>query len=218
MSDDPEDVTQSRSEPVTQAPSDDAKRKAARDRQARRRQRTADPSRTVVGGRPVAERPAKGNPLGINWGNKVGETLGVDETRRQLYHAHVAVARMVRSQADLGDLEEEFDAAAEAYADVANHILPPMRYLPRIIAPLVLVGALIAIWAVIVAETPWVQRLRSWWSNREQAAAAPEQPPSPVNGGLVPPSVVHDQAPEQANGHVDAELPPVPNLGRMRIR
>lgn len=218
MEDEPEvgaPTEQKPEKPVTPAAK---KRVAARTRQQQHRARVADPERSSVGGRPAPERPAKGNPFGFDWHAKFGEPLGVAETRRQLLYALIAVARIMRSKADVKeDLAEELDAAADAYADVANHLFEPLRMLPRIVAPLVLIGALIAIGAAIVAETPWMRDLRERWGRRAPGDR-PVSPPAsqPAESGPWSPPV-NPMEPADQDGDV-VDLPPVPRVGRMRIR
>jgi hypothetical protein len=201
--------------------SDEERRAAAATRKQKQREREKEPG-TGVGGR--GGRSPLGNRFRFDLGPlaKAGESLGAQEAEEQLYHAHVAVAKVMRSKVDMAELKEEFEVAGESYATVANHIWTPLRVMIRLIAPLVLAGALIAIWAAILAETPWVQRLGAWWANRDQEEApppAPEQPqqarPHVVQEPTIQPP--HSPAPEGPTVEQPPH-PPVPNVRAMRQR
>jgi hypothetical protein len=80
--------------------------------------------------------------------------MGTGEARRTLYRATVGVSRVIGSQADWH--EDEFDEAGDAFADIANHFWP-LRLFLRILAPLILFGALVIIGRKMLSETPWWQ-------------------------------------------------------------
>lgn len=209
---------------VTPEAKAERKRTQTRARVAKHRAQEANPSSSTVGARPGRmPGPTKANPFAFGPGEGLGDPLGAPETKRNLVHAHLALARIMRSRINLDELDDEFDAAATSYSDIANHLLPWLRILPRLIAPLVLIGALMAIWGAMLVQTPWLQ---DWWARRQaerqarelaaqQDAGAPASPaPSSHNGvasaGPLPssPPVVVTPAPA-APDH-----PPVPVLTR----
>jgi len=156
----------------------------------KREQRKATSSKTSssVGGRGGGES-SKGNPMRPDQPfAKAGEPISEREATDQLKYAHVGIAKILRSEADLDELDEEFEVAGKNYAYVANHLWTPLRVIIRFVAPLVLLGALVAIWAVMIAETPWMHGIRGWWRRRgeegeeaaEQAAAPPAARPTIV--------------------------------------
>jgi len=157
---------------------------AVRKREAR--SASKKPSSTSVGGRGGGEG-TKGNPVRPDSPfAHAGEPLGEREATDQLKYAHVGVAKIMRSTIDLDELDDEFEVAGKNYAYVANHLWTPLRLIIRFVAPLVLLGALVAIWAAIISETPWVHGIQRWWQRRGEeaeqaraAAAAPEQPAPP---------------------------------------
>jgi hypothetical protein len=177
---------------------------AIRKREAR--QASKKTSATSVSGRGGGEG-TKGNPVRPDSPfAHAGEPLGEREATDQLKYAHVGLAKIMRSEVDLDELDEEFEVAGKNYAYVANHLWTPLRLIVRFVAPLVLLGALVAIWAAILSETPWVHGIRGWWQRRGEeeeqvraAAAAP--PPAPDTGR---PQVV-----EYANGEQQS-APPIP--------
>jgi len=170
---------------------------AVRKREAR--SASKKPSSSSVGGRGGGEG-SKGNPVRPDSPfAHAGEPLGEREATDQLKYAHVGVAKIMRSSIDLDELDEEFEVAGKNYAYVANHLWTPLRLIIRFVAPLVLLGALVAIWAAIISETPWMHGIQRWWQRRGEeeeqaraAAAAPEQPAPPR------PHVVGEQPAEAA--------------------
>ena len=176
--------------------------------------------------------------MGFGSQARLTDPISAAEAERNIKHFHLALARIVRSRVNIsgGELDEEFKQAGTAYSDVANHMLPWLRLGPRLVAPIVLVGALIAIWGAIIVQTQdaMVSRRHAriywdgnyWWerrrAEREQAelerraaaeatAAAPPPPPvvvaSPSSQAPAGPSVV----PSEPGGE---EPPPVPVLAR----
>lgn len=210
------------------------KRAQTRARVQKHREEQRNPSASTVGSRP-GRMPGstKANPFAFGPGEGLGDPLGVPETKRNLVHAHLALARIFRSRIDLGELDDEFDSAAAAYSDIANHLLPWLRILPRIIAPLVLIGALTTIWAAMLLRTPWLQE---WWARRQAERQAREQlarqeaaaaqgaaaqaspPPAPAGSGPMAagPVVVWSTSDPSAPGTVAevVEHPPIPVLSR----
>ncbi len=165
----------------------------------RKREARAGASRktsSTVAGRGGAES-TKGNPLRPSDPfAKAGEPLGEREATDQLFYAHVGLAKVLRSDIDLHELDEEFEVAGKNYAYVANHLWTPLRVVIRFVAPLVLFAALVMIWGAIIVQTPWIHSLRNWWSRRgderaDQAPPAPPQapaePPPPARPTVVPP-------------------------------
>lgn len=213
--------------PTSPPAADEARRAAERDKKRRQRGTRADPSSSTVSGRPGRTPGANaGNPLRFSPAEGLGDPLTPAEATRNIKAAHLALIKIVRSRVRVDDLDEEFTTAGQSYSDVANHMLPWLRILPRLIAPLILVGALLAIWAAILLETPWLQawreRRRGERQQRElerqmEAAAAaegsspspPSPPPSPASRPPAAPTIVRDQVAEQPVEH-----PPVPELGR----
>jgi len=195
--------------------------RSAAERKRDQRQRQRDPEASTVGGQ--RSKRSRGNPLKIDLGGlaKAGEPVSADEARRELKHAHVALAKSLRSKVDLDQLEEEFETAGEAFATTANHLVPALRLLPRLIAPLVLVGCLIVIWGAILVETPWLERVKAWRERRaaERAAAqaaqqgADQAEAANLGAWTGPPQ---PQPPAPGNGGDDH--PPVPDVRRMRQR
>lgn len=204
---------------------DDRRRRQTRERVQRHRAAKADATTTTVGGRPgklpPTPAPTKANPLAFGPGEGLGDPLGVPETKRHLMHAHSALAKIVRSRVDVRQLDDEFQTAAEAYSDIANHLVPWLRILPRVIAPLVLIGALLAIWGAMIVQTPWLQ---AWWERRQaereaqraaarhEAAAAGVEPPPQPSPSPWPPVAVVTGSP--AGDEQPASHPPVPVLTR----
>jgi hypothetical protein len=90
--------------------------------------------------------------------------MGTGEARRTLYRATVGVSRVIGSQADWH--EDEFDEAADAFTDIANHFWP-LRLFLRILAPLILLGALVIIGRKLLSETPWWQERQARRRARE---------------------------------------------------
>lgn len=208
------------------------KRAQTRERVARHRAAAKDPTSTKVGQRPgQMPTPPKGNPLAFSTVEGLGDRLSTEETKRNLVHAHLALARIVRSRVNLDDLDDEFESAASSYADIANHLIPWLRILPRLIAPLVLIGALLAIWGAMILQTPWVQE---WWERRraerlareeaariDAAAAATSSaavPPAPATTAQAwaNPTIVMPTPAHEADDQV--EHPPVPTLQRGGLR
>lgn len=174
---------------------------------------------------PKSDAPAKPAPVRVG---RVGEPMGVGEARRALHHGHVAAARVLRSKADLH--EADFDEMGDAFADIANHMFPALRLALRGIAPLILLGALIAVWARILGETPWLEQ--AWAARKERKArrdaeraaadAEParvgQQPAVPIGRPNPPSAPGAATATEQAQG-VAETLPPVPHrpLSSLRV-
>jgi hypothetical protein len=201
---------------------DAERRRREREKKARQRAQAKDPTSTTVPSRPGRPPgPPKGNPFGFGRAANVGDPIGKEEATRNLKAAHLALAKIVRSRIDVDGLDDEFRTAGEAYSDVANHILPWLRLFPRLVSPLILVGALIAIWGAIIVETPWV---RAWWERRraerearrlEQEAAAAAGPPPARPAPVVPvpgSAVAAPMTPPATEPPV--EHPPIPNLNR----
>ena len=205
---------------ATETP-DERKRRLTKDRVQRHRAAQKEPTSTVVGNRPgKMPGPTKANPFAFGPGEGLGDPLGVPETKRNLVHAHRALAKIMRSRVNVDELDDEFETAASAYSDIANHLLPWLRILPRVIAPLVLVGALLAIWGAMLIQTPWLQR---WWERRqaerqarEEAArvdaAAAAQPPAPAPAAPSYSAPVVMPMPPSVDEPV--EHPPIPVLTR----
>lgn len=200
----------------------DRKRAQTRARVAKHRAEKAAPTSTTVGARPGRmPGPTRANPFAFGPGEGLGDPLGVPETKRNLVHAHLALARIVRSRVDLDELDEEFESASTAYADIANHLVPWLRILPRVIAPLVLVGALLAIWGAMLVQTPWLQ---AWWERRRAERLAREEAARTdgVNAAAPAPAGPAPAAPPFGAGPVvmpaadeqPVEHPPVPHLVR----
>jgi len=211
---------------VVPGTSDEARRARERDKKRVQRARQRDPAASTIDVRPGRQPgPPAGNPMGFGSQARLTDPISAAEAERNIKHFHLALARIVRSRVNIsgGELDEEFKQAGTAYSDVANHMLPWLRLGPRLVAPIVLVGALIAIWGAIIVQTPWVQ---AWWERRraereqaelerraaaEASAAAPPPPPvvvaSPSSQAPAGPSVV----PSEPGGE---EPPPVPVLAR----
>jgi len=148
---------------------------AVRKREARAASKKT--SSTSVGGRGGGES-SKGNPLRADDPfAKAGEPLGEREATDQLFYAHVGLAKVLRSDIDLHQLDEEFEVAGKNYAYVANHLWTPLRVIIRFVAPLVLFAALVMIWGAILAETTWIHGIRNWWSRRGEENVEPTAPP-----------------------------------------
>jgi hypothetical protein len=141
---------------------------AVRKREAR--QKSSSRTSTAASGRGGAEpSTSKGNPLPPSSpGAKMGEPLSPKEATDQLFYAHVGIAKVIQSEIDLHDLDEEFRVAGENYAYVANHMWTPLRVVIRFVAPIVLLAALLMIWGAMLAATPWMARVRDWWSRRRE--------------------------------------------------
>src|SRR5712691_8650009 len=104
---------------------------------------------TTIGGRGGGES-SKGNPMRPDDPfAKAGEPLGEREATDQLKYAHIGIAKVLRSELDLDELDEEFEIAGKNYAYVANHLWTPLRVVIRFVAPLVLFAALVMIWGAI---------------------------------------------------------------------
>jgi hypothetical protein len=120
----------------------------------------------------------------------MGQVLSPGEARRSLFHGHVGAARVLRSQVDLQ--ESDFDEMGDAFADVSRWV-PKLRLVLRFFAPLILIGALIAVWANILGHTPWVLRWRARRAERRAARAqargqaAPAPMPAPSSAGASAP-------------------------------
>jgi len=163
---------------------------------------------------------SKGNPLRPDDPlAKAGEPLGEREATDQLKYAHVGIAKILRSEIDLDELDEEFEVAGKNYAYTANHVWTPLRIIIRFVAPLVLLGALVAIWAAIISETPWVHGIRRWWTRRgeeeqeqEQVAAAEPQTPPPAAAPPARPTVV--KSTEQQEPQAPPRIPRRPAVVR----
>jgi len=171
------------------------------------RQASKKTSSSSVGGRGGAES-SKGNPLRPDDPfAKAGEPLGEREATDQLFYAHVGLAKVLRSDIDLHELDEEFEVAGKNYAYVANHLWTPLRVVIRFVAPLVLFAALVMIWGAIIAETSWIHGIRNWWSRRgeEQGEQTPP-PPAPATANQAQPRPADvQQEPEQPR-----PSPPIP--------
>ncbi len=143
---------------------------AVRKRESRKASKKT--SSSSIGGRGGGES-TKGNPLRPDDPfAKAGEPLGEREATDQLKYAHVGIAKILRSEIDLDELDEEFEVAGKNYAYTANHLWTPLRVIIRFVAPLVLLGALVAIWIAIIQETPWIHGIRNWWTRRGEEEAA----------------------------------------------
>lgn len=203
---------------TTQVTADERRREQERVRKARQRERERAEAGSVgnkAGGQvppvPPKEKPAP-NPfsrLRQKFATKVGDPVGPTEARRQLWHIHVGLAKIIRSHAVL--VENDFEEAGNAFEEVANRWVPWLRIILRIGAPLILLGALWTIWAHILAETPWLQ---DWWAQRRAPRVVPEPdrpPPTKDPFGGEP------SEPANSNGAEDAH-PPSPNMYRLRGR
>jgi len=200
---------------------DEKRREGDRLRKQKQRERERDQDTAHIDNKPGGQpQPPKDKPsrnpfagLRNSWAKKIGEPVGPTEARRQLWHIHVGVARIIRSKAKLE--EQEFEEAGNAFEEVSNHWLPWLRIVLRLGAPLILLGALWGIWAHILSETEWLQ---SWLERRRgQVVEADFQPvvaKSPMGGGGVtpePPDLNQDQAAEVVH-------PPMINMNRLRGR
>ena len=176
----------------------------------RMRQKRAEKKQegAFVGERGGGKPATKGNPMRPSDWSMMGEPLSPHEAERQLYWAHVGIAKALRSEADLSSMKEEFEVAGENYSFVANKMFPALRVMIRFVAPVVLVAVLFSIWVAIIGATPWWSRVGQWWANRgergQQPAAEPVQ--------TAPFEVVQQQSPP--NGEAQAS-PPIPRRPAM---
>jgi hypothetical protein len=127
------------------------------------------PARTASApvGSTIPPREAGPRPAGREAG-KLLEPLSGAEARRGVAGFHRGAAKLIGSKVDFQDAD--FDQAGDALKDVADRI-PAIRLVLRIVAPVILVGALVEIWRRILAETPWWQRLREGVSDRQRRQA-----------------------------------------------
>jgi hypothetical protein len=205
---------------ATEAVTADEKRRT-RDRQRKQlqRERGRDQDASHVENRPGGQPEGKpnANPFqGVrsrfgSWAKKLAEPIGVTEARRQLWHIHVGAARVLRSEAELG--EDDFEEAAVAFEEMANQWpgFEVLRLVLRLAAPLILIGALWMVWAHILRETPWLQ---AWLDRRRRPHVVEDQPePAPSRdpvGGAPPPDGQPAVEPD--------EHPPLINMARLRGR
>ena len=188
--------------PLSESP--EAKRK--REARATRKATTS----SDVGGRGGSEPRTKGNPIPPGPHAVMGEPLSASEAKEQLLYAHIGIAKVIRSEVDFDELDEEFTVAGKNYAHVANHIWPPLRVVIRFVAPVVLVAVLLVIWGHMIAATPWVGNIRDWWQRRR---ADEEQPVRPHVVQDASPS--HSPAPPPAAPEVPSPpIPPRPRITR----
>jgi hypothetical protein len=176
----------------------------------KREQRKAASTKTSssVGGRGGGES-SKGNPIRPDQPfAKAGEPIGEREATDQLKYAHVGIAKILRSEVDLDELDDEFEVAGKNYAYVANHLWTPLRVIIRFVAPLVLLGALVVIWAAMIAETPWMHGVRGWWQRRGEEAEQPAEPAAPP----ARPTVVSESPAEEQR----QTPPPIPRRAVVR--
>jgi hypothetical protein len=188
--------------------SDNPEAKRKRDARAAKK---ADTSST--GGRSGGVAP-KGNPVGFGGGvlEHMGGALSPGEARTQLFWGHVGLAKAIRSDIDLHELDEEFNVAGENYAYVANNMLPALRVIIRFIAPVVLVAVLLVIWGHMIAATPWIHRVRDWWQQRGRSDSRESPSPSAAehtNGYTPrPPAEPPSAADAAATPREPAQTPP----------
>lgn len=119
---------------------------------------------------PEIGKAPKANPASGAWWRVFGP-MSPGQARRQLFHIHRAFAKLVRSTYQVR--EEDLQEAGDTYADLANDVFPILRAIVRIAGPLVLIGALVELWARILNGAPWYQRRRE---AREAKSRRPETP------------------------------------------
>jgi hypothetical protein len=204
--------------PAAPAPSQPATPTTPKPRPAPAAPKTASqPAGSTVPSREAGPKPA-GRPAG-----KLLEPLSFAEARKGLHAAHVGAAKLIGSGVELP--ESDFDTMGDAFKQVADRFVA-IRIVLRVVAPLVLVGALVEVWRRILAETPWWQRLREGLSERQrrqeeanaQAKAVAE---ARAAGAPAPPIVAPASGPSSAAAAEPAETPPPlprrgPSLGRYR--
>jgi len=96
------------------------------------------------------------------------------QARRQLWHLSRATAKLVRSTTIIE--EEDLQEAGDTYADLANDVWPILRAIVRLVAPIVLAGSLIDIWAKILDGAPWYQERKAKRQAKAAAAAGAPEP------------------------------------------
>jgi hypothetical protein len=219
--------------PTARVMAEEEKRRKERERKQRQRSQQRDPAASHVanktGGQPPPPPPSDDpktsspNPFAsfrgswARWTKKAGEPVGPIEAKRQLWHMHVAFARIIRSQVDFQ--EHEFEEAGGAFEEVANHWFPWLRIIVRIGAPLLLLGALIQIWTRMMQETPWWQE----WRDRRRGQVMDVVPEYVGKEPIPQPAPFGDPSqpvPPADNGAVteDVAHPPPIRLGRFRRR
>lgn len=187
--------------------------------------KASQPAGSTVPGREAGPSKPAGREAG-----KLLDPLSYNEARKGLYAAHRGAARLLGSQVQLE--ASDFDEMGDAFKDIADRF-PGIRILLRVVAPLILVGALFEVWRRILAETSWWQRLRERQRSQQEeneAALARAQAAAPTTARAqaspatpqtrpagAPPSTEHPvqvaapvPAPEQPD---PSQAPPLPRRG-----
>lgn len=111
-----------------------------------------------------------GQPLLFRTAAIVRSATSPGETRRSLLLTGKAVARLVGSNADLKPTD--FEELGDSFDMIANKMAPQLRIVLRLIAPLVLVGALVEVGRKILGGTSWYP---AWQESRRRRRAEKEQ-------------------------------------------
>lgn len=158
--------------------------------------------------------PPKAGPRDLG---AVARPLGYAEARQSLHSLFVGLAKLCRSKVEWQD--SDFDAAGDAFAQLANGLVPGLRIALRLVAPIVLLGALAQLTGQLLEGTEWWpawrERRRQRQAERAQTRAQAEQGRAAAatsEAAPAPPETV-TAPPNDLDGAQTQPPPPLPRRG-----